>query len=464
MTAIAANRNQFLIPALMGSIVMLAWFISGARGNSALVVAIGIVASVLAFFWTEIAIYFLIFAMLLSPELEAGTTSGATLGRAVTFRIDDFLIVLISMTWFIRSVLYKELDLIARTPLNGAIFFYVVSCVIPTLSGVLDGRVELASGSLFLLKYVEYFIIFWMVVNTTRDETQVARFLIALFIVAILVSFNALAQIPSGHRVSAPFEGEKTGEPNTFGGYLLFMISLLWGIALSTPRFRKTVVLVSMVLFIPFLYTLSRASYLGLLPAALALPLLTRRYYILAGALSAALLVLAFPSLLPTAVKNRIEFTYNKAPNKGQVRVLGRRVDTSTSARIVMFQASANAFLERPFIGFGVTGWRFVDSQYIRSLTETGLLGMTALLYLLFRIYRIATQTRLYFDNKNDLYFGLSSGFVAGLIGLIFHAVGSNTFIIIRIMEPFWLVCALVLVLPHLAEGSQLALRRPAQA
>jgi hypothetical protein len=33
---------------------------------------------------------------------------------------------------------------------------------------------------------------------------------------------------------------------------------------------------------------------------------------------------------------------------------------------------------------------------------------------------------------------------------LLFHAVGSNTFIIVRIMEPFWFFAGVVLMLPQL--------------
>ena len=40
--------------------------------------------------------------------------------------------------------------------------------------------------------------------------------------------------------------------------------------------------------------------------------------------------------------------------------------------------------------------------------------------------------------------------FLAGFIGLLFHSIGSNTFIIIRVMEPFWFLAALVVSLPKL--------------
>jgi hypothetical protein len=41
-------------------------------------------------------------------------------------------------------------------------------------------------------------------------------------------------------------------------------------------------------------------------------------------------------------------------------------------------------------------------------------------------------------------------GAVAGLVGLLVHAIGANTFIIVRIMEPFWFVVGLVVTLDRL--------------
>ena len=45
---------------------------------------------------------------------------------------------------------------------------------------------------------------------------------------------------------------------------------------------------------------------------------------------------------------------------------------------------------------------------------------------------------------------GVTLGFLLGFGGLLVHAIGANTFIIVRIMEPFWLVCAIMFLLPQL--------------
>ena len=47
-------------------------------------------------------------------------------------------------------------------------------------------------------------------------------------------------------------------------------------------------------------------------------------------------------------------------------------------------------------------------------------------------------------------------GFIAGFVGLLFHGLGANTFIIVRIMEPFWFMTALVVMIPKLEEDDEI--------
>ena len=79
---------------------------------------------------------------------------------------------------------------------------------------------------------------------------------------------------------------------------------------------------------------------------------------------------------------------------------------------------------------------------------ESGLIGLVAFLNLLYRIFRLAHH-RL--KESTDHYSkGLLVGYLSGFIALIFHSIGANTFIIVRIMEPFRLFTGIMVVLPHL--------------
>ena len=452
MTPVEKQRVGLMFLLIM-TLALTARVLSSADAGSTLAYVFGTIACIAAFMNAEIAIHFLIIAMLLSPEVDVGgSTQGATLGRSVTLRLDDILLLIICFTWFIRSVLYKEISLLKRTPLNGAMYLYATVAVFSTMMGMSNGNVDVKTGSLFVLKYIEYFLVFWMVINTAQEESQMRRFLLVVMLVAVIVTVTAIAQVPQGHRVSAPFEG-KDGEPNTLGGYLLFMMSILGGIVLVRSPFRLMAGILLVMMSIAFMYTLSRASYLALAPVALIVPFLLRRFYLVVGVLIVGLALVTFAeALLPAIVYDRVAYTFTQtSTHSAQVTLLGKRVDTSTSARLIYMQYAFDAFSERPFFGWGVTGWHFLDAQYFRTLAETGLVGLASFLFLLFRVIQITFRTFNKLHDRDPLYQAVAAGFIGGTVGLMIHAIGSNTFIIIRIMEPFWLMCGLVYLMPSLS-------------
>jgi O-antigen ligase len=408
----------------------------------------GVVIFALSFVSTEIALYILIFTMLLSPEFIVGTTGGASLGRGVTLRLDDFVIVIIGFSWLAKMAINKELGLFLRTPLNRPIAYYLIICLVSTLLGSIFGRVDLKTGFFYVLKYSEYVIAYFMVANHLKDRKQLRNYVWAMLLTCAIVSIIGIVHIPSGERVSAPFEG-KSGEPNTFGGYLVFMICIAGGLYLTTNSFRNQLLCVFLLLLfsIPLFYTQSRSSYLAAIPAVLSFIWLSKkRYWVLPLIL---LIGLTLPYIAPDPAKERVAYTFTQGRNrKDVVAVAGIKLDTSTSARVKSWREAIGDLTEHPILGYGVTGYKFVDAQYVRVAAETGLVGLLTFGFLLATIFR---EVRRVQNAATDPFNkGLAVGFLAGFIGLLFHGIGANTFIIVRIMEPFWFVAAMVMSIPSL--------------
>ena len=140
--------------------------------------------------------------------------------RRVVIRTEDLVLIVVAFTWLAKTAVNKELGLTLKTPLNRPILWYVVVTMIATLVGYATGTVQGLGGFFYVLKYVEYFVVYFMVANNLHDRPQAWRLVVAALLTAAIVSVIGAAQIPSGERVSAPFEGAE-GEPNTFGGYLV---------------------------------------------------------------------------------------------------------------------------------------------------------------------------------------------------------------------------------------------------
>jgi len=417
----------------------------------AITAAIGLGVLILTFINTDFAIYTLIFSMLLSPEFGSRTTAG----EGVTIRIDDVLMVIILFTWLAKTALYKDLSLFKKSPLNKPIAYYTFMCFFATGAGMLFHDVKPLNGLFFVLKYIEFFLIYFMVVNHIRSKKQFDNFVIALQITFVIVVIVSILQIPSGNRITAPFEGDG-GEPNTLGGYLIFIIAINLSLILQpgiipSPKHRRLLLWLTAVSVFPFLLTNSRGSWVAAIPVIIAYIVLSNRRWIIVGFV--VFFILMAPIVLPDTVIDRVKYTFEKEQGYGatlQENLGGLTIDTSASERIRSWKEGWKGIKKSPLFGYGITGWRFLDAQWMRVLIETGFFGLGFFLYLQ---YSILNETWKVFKNSKIPFFKyFAQGFFVATIAMMVHSIGANTFIIIRIMEPFWLVCGLVISVPFIEE------------
>jgi len=407
----------------------------------------------LSFLHTELALHIILLSMLLSPEIVVGGFAGVSIGKpdvkgdVLVVRIEDLILTTVCLAWLARAAIFKDVGLIRQTPLNGPIFAYTVTLVVATLLGTFAGNVRPLRGFFFALKYVEYFVVYFMAVNYIQDDRQLRRLLGTAVATCAVSAVMGIAQIPSGERVSAPFEG-KYGEPNTFGGYLVFMLALILGLALAakTVPARLRWGALAALTVIPLLYTLSRTSWLAAIPMLLTLILLSPRRLILMVGVGCVIILGSV--VFPKQVLDRYDYTFHAPEARGDFSVGGARFDTSTSARVESWGYGIRGWVKRPLLGYGVTGFPFMDAQYVRVLTEAGLVGLGAFLWLLWRILRTAWNAHQ--RTVGTRFEGLTLGYIAGFLAMVTHCVGANTFIIVRIMEPFWFVTGIVTILPLL--------------
>ena len=171
-------------------------------------------------------------------------------------------------------------------------------------------------------------------------------------------------------------------------------------------------------------------------------------------AMAILLLALSLPFVAPEPARERVEYTFTQGKTqKNVVEVGGVKLDTSLSARVKSWGRAAEDWVEHPILGYGVAGYQFVDAQYVRVMTETGLLGLLTFTLLIATIFRLAYH--VFKEVVDPFYKGLAMGYLAGFIGLLFHGIGANTFIIVRIMEPFWFVTAMVVMIPEIEKLDQ---------
>lgn len=395
----------------------------------------------------ELGIYFLVIAMLLSPEITTGEV-GDFGERRVNIRYDDILIIIIFLGVLVKLSFEGRMVLWRPNPINAAIFGYMLVAVISTLNALRHSVDAWDKSVAFfvLLKMVEFYMVFFTVGLAITTAKDVRRQLVVFFVVATTVSLYALFSIGRLSRVSAPFESGGT-EPNTLGGYLMIIICLALGLLLYAPRGRYKIGLMAIALTstLPFIMTLSRASYLALLFGVTTVGVLSRRAWVVAT----VLLVLALsPVIMPKDVKDRVNYTFQRGSGV-QIGNSDIQVDKSTYERIYVWKKVRHNLRVWPWFGGGISWDTVLDSQYARVIIETGLVGMAAFTLLLVRILQTTRETYLW--TRDWVARGLGIGMTGATVGLIIHGMGTISFLIVRIMEPFWFLIALCAVCRELA-------------
>ncbi|MFN3550209.1 MAG: O-antigen ligase family protein [Endomicrobiia bacterium] len=413
----------------------------------------------ISFFSPQVGLVFLIFSMLLSPEIKLADVPG----REVVVRIDDLLIAAVFLGWFAKSIFTKKLEIVVTGPLL-PIFLYTIVCIISTYLGVISGRIVLTKAFFYLLKYLEYFTIYFLTTQIVKTKKQLEIYLLLFIITSIIVNIHGYTLIGKVERLYAPFDkpsaviggGEVgSGEANTYGGYLLIVISLLISLFCYSDNVNLSSMYIFLTIFslIPFAYTKSRSSYLGFVFMTITLIVLTEKKKILILTSLLLLFVLSpiiFPQATQTVVERIKETFAEKTTSQEEATVLGFKIrELSALARIQSWKKMFNEFIpKRPVLGFGVTGVGLVDTQIPLIVGETGLLGLTIFLWLVISVF---DSTYKVFKTSNDLlYKSISLCVFSSLVGLLFQSTAANTFIIIRIMEPFWFLTGIATVLPQI--------------
>ncbi|MFT7538876.1 MAG: O-antigen ligase, partial [Lysobacterales bacterium] len=382
----------------------------------------------IGFFNRNLAIMILIGSMLLSPEITVAEFPS----RNVTIRIEDLLILILFFAWLTRTALIKTSIVFPMTPLNRLIGFYCFAFTFVTLRGIFLNYVSPLHGTFYVLKFLEYYMIYFIVCSALKNKIQVKKYIKVFLATYFIVTIYAILQIGTVGRVSAPFEGD--GEPNTLGGYMVFVQAIILGITLHLQNHKKRLILISLFLLslLPFIYTFSRSSYMSFIPMYLILIFLnrTKQRNLLIGAMLVAIILSLF--FFPQSVKERLAHTFNPQStiDAAPQSILGVQFGPSASARIFSWKTMADRWRKNPLFGYGLTGQGFIDGQYIRILVETGVLGLSAFIMLLYGIFR--HTLKIYKETTDDLYKGLAIGFLAGHIGMLFHAMSTNTFLLIR--------------------------------
>lgn len=449
-------KTFLLMFLLLAAALIFSYFITHAAPITSFLSVLSLAIIVLTFVNVSVGLGFLLISALYSLEIPFFST----LARAGTIRFDDILILIIFITWFAKSAITKSGNIFPHTPLNGAIIFYSLICMVSTARGIFLGILHPLTSISFLIKYMEYFFLFFIVFNNIKSEKQVKIFIIIMIAVMFLVAISGYFQIRL-KRVEGPVpRPESVGEDaNTVASYYVMMYGLIFGLLVYAKSWiLKIVLFIQTILMMPpFLFTLSRGSYVGFIAMFLTLLFLAKgRRTILI--LMLFFIVFAAINYLPTEIIERIKYTYTPSPYTIAYNVFGTTIhlEESTTGRIEVYKDVVRKVSKYPLFGCGVARSSVVDTQYGRVLLEIGIVGSVIFIFLIVKVYKLALNRRKWAYGMDIWWMkGITVGFVASFAGLLVHGISASTFILIRPMIIFWFIAAIITVMPQIVQSKE---------
>lgn len=414
----------------------------------------------------ETALLILLFIIPLSVQLNVSSAGGAP----VDFGTDDFFIGCLFISWLVY-IAKNHQSPFASNPLTLPFIAYFGACVISLLSLVMIGKGNVALSVLHLVKWYEYVFIYFALISSLKTREQIVKFTILGVGSAVLIATIHLFQILTGlvHGEDVRFFKWATAsfESNgILGAYYLFFISIIGSFFVSVQKGTHRALLVGIAGMMSFalFYTFARGAYLGMVFALVFLGFLHHKKMLVFS----LLLLAVVPAFTNHAVSERVTMTIqldqNKMNDLGMGSPSGKlkgyrayqaggkviQLDESSAQRLIQWAKARRAIYQNPIIGTGYWGGRFlgvfgfttVHNFYLTVLIETGVLGLTAFLWLSWCIVANAAS----FGNRtgDPFYCALARGISAGYFGILVHCFFGETFESFRLTGPLWIMCGIL--------------------
>ena len=393
----------------------------------------------------KVAMPLLIISVFFSPDIVVAQIPG----RPVNLRVEDGIIVAALLGLLIRYAAGRA-KISIRTPLDKPILAYCAVGLVSTLVGMYLGNVSALRGLFFFAKRVEYFMLFYLMYHYLegKNEIKAAIYLVFLCILAISVydaymRLTTQTEIERWRAFGPPGNLDRSTE---YGELLVMILPIVIAIAAETrTSFHITFAAVASPLMAYLLLdTLRRSAFVGAGVALLFLAIF--RYRLLSIPLVGA--VYYSIAYLPQRVIRRILFLWEELaqyPKQGG----------SFPLRMRGVKESLSIFLYRPLIGRGLGTYSLAcaisHNQYSQFLSEVGILGMGAFLWLIVSLVRLCWRgikesevTDAFRPTVDNLHRGYFIGFLAGLIGWLVMNLGTISFTSIRTMEFFMVMTAVL--------------------
>ncbi len=384
-------------------------------------------------------------------------------GISIGIRIDDLIVAILTVYLFIkdRKMFMKDTHLRKLSLVFGVYFF---SCIISTIVGILLHYVSPMLSILYLFRKVEYFVFLYFGYKYFQQKDNklfsiLSGVIVFHLIICILQYFGILGAFQNGKMIDGLIQNRVC---STFNGayelsaFLLLLLPIyLYDIFYEKKTILKSSFLTGAILFMIVLSE-SRISLITFFIIAFFMffhfCIKKNKKYIFIMGITFLVCIIIFGVLKANNAKllnrfhslsfsNFIETTTCAWTYKDFDLYLDKNVwvpnynclsigmDASWNVRINHWMQLIDGTIRSPLFGLGpsITS-KAADGEYIRVLSESGMVGLLLWLYLLYTIIKLlnTTNNKMFVISKYALY------------GLMVGAIFIDVFSASKVMMLYW--------------------------
>ena len=418
-------------------------------------------------------------------------------GIYVAIRIEDFLILSVSILWVIK--VFPNIGKLWENKIVRAAVLFLSVALVATLSGIFFlHTISPVVGILQWGRRVEYFMGFFIAMSSIKSQKDIEFYVKCLGIVLILVFLYgagqkhfgwpvittqneeyskgiALRYVPGGHLAST-FAGHydlatyviltspifvallflkkealkqliNINDKASRGLILFILISSFWLMVNAASRISAVSYVFSLTVT---LFLLRKYKYIPVVVIvtiifAFATSNLFDRYLNIFDVVRKKLM-----GLIPTAYA---QSPVSKLPESTPLPVPIGLEDRSTSIRLaVEWPRAIRAFLKNPLLGTGYGSTTLAtDNDYLRILGETGILGFISIFFVYFRIiWEFITKSwpRGLFSKKEiDFRTAYLAGVIGVIPGILLNALFIDVFEASKFAISFWIIIGMAVAM-----------------
>ena len=364
---------------------------------------------------------------------------------------DELLLLTIIMAWPLQMALRGKIYY-RYTPLDIPIMIYAGLTLF--LFFMRSWNVPLAIEGARV--YLQYLLWFFAGSNLLLNQRQFNALMKGVLTVAMVVAVVGIFQHIIG--VETPAEWVDKAEagiqtrvfsivvsPNVLGSLLIPFIMIAAGQLLSARKAweRWAYLGVLATLTACMIFTYSRGAWLALALAVVVFFFLYNPRLLIVAPFAA----IAAIKLVP-GIGNRFSYLFSSAYINSSQR----------GGRLALWQAALDKFKNDPIFGSGfgtfggavaarkVPGGFYVDNFYLKTLAESGIIGLTAFVWLILSLIRCGYSAFKSISQHNLKT--MAAAILAGLVGVAAHNGVENIFEVPMMASYFWLLAGMLLALP----------------